>query len=112
MRKVIGTYENFLRGPYKGVLLVATTQDGNTKCYPITWSIVDYENEDSWTWFLRRLREVIGDIDELMFISKRAQSIKTNISTIYEKAQHGAYVWHVAQNVKNKFRCGDIIGAY
>ena len=37
MRKVIGIYETFLMG----VLLVATTQDGNNKCHPIAWGIVD-----------------------------------------------------------------------
>ena len=47
MRKVISIYETFLKGPYKGVLLVATTQDDNSKCYPIAWVIVDSKNEDS-----------------------------------------------------------------
>ncbi|KAL5564836.1 hypothetical protein UlMin_028000 [Ulmus minor] len=112
MRKVIGIDGTFLKGPYKGVLLVATAQDGNNKCYPIAWGIVDSENEDAWTWFLIRLREVIGDTDELVFISDRAQSIKTAVSTVYEKVQHSACAWHVAQNVRSKFRCGDIMGAY
>ena len=49
MRKVIDIDGTFLKGSYKGVLLVATTQDVNSKCYPIAWGIVDYENEDSWT---------------------------------------------------------------
>ena len=68
MRKVIGIDGTFLKGPYKGVLLVATAHDGNSKCYPITWGIVDSENEDSWTWFLTRLKEVIADTDDLVFV--------------------------------------------
>ena len=55
---------------------------------------------------------MIGDTDELVFISDRAQSIKKVISIVYEKAQHGAYAWHVAHNVKTRFRCGDMMGAY
>ena len=47
MRKVIDIDGTFLKGPYKGVLLVATTQDGNNKCYPIAWGIVDSENKDA-----------------------------------------------------------------
>ena len=31
---------------------------------------------------------------------------------LFNNAQHGAYAWHVAQNVKNKFKCGDIVGSY
>ncbi|KAL5565011.1 hypothetical protein UlMin_028175 [Ulmus minor] len=112
MRKVIGIDGKFLKGSYKGILLVATTQDDNSKCYSIAWGIVDSENEDSWTWFLTRLKEVIGDTNELVFILDRAQSIKNVISTVFNNAQHGACVWHVAQNVKNKFKCGDIMGSY
>ena len=92
MRKVIDIDGTFLKGPYKSVLLVNMAQDGNSKCYSNTWGIVDSENEDSWTWFLRRLREVIGDTDELVFISDKAQSIKKVISTVYEREQHDAYV--------------------
>ena len=96
MRKVIGIDETFLKGPYKGVMLVVTAQNGNNKCYPIAWDIIDSENEDAWTWFLTRLREVIGDKDELVFLSDRAQSIKVFVSTVYEKAQYDACAWHVA----------------
>ena len=87
MQKFIDIDGTFFKGPYKGVMLVATTQSGNSKCYPIARGIVDSENEDSWTWFLRRLKEVIGDRDELVFISDRAQSIKKAISIVYERAQ-------------------------
>ena len=55
---------------------------------------------------------MIGDTDELVFTSDRAQSIKKSIYIVYERAQHGACAWHVAQNVKSKFRCGDMMGAY
>ena len=72
MRKVIGIDEIFLKGPYKGVLLVATAQDGNSKCYLIAWGIVDSENYDSWTWFLTRTKEVIGDTDNLLFVLDKA----------------------------------------
>ena len=92
--------------------MIVTTQDGNNKYYPIAWGIVGSENEDAWNWFLTRLIEVIVDTNDLVFISDRAQSIKTVVSTVYEKAQHSACVWHVAQNVRSMFRCGDIMGAY
>ncbi|KAL5538059.1 hypothetical protein UlMin_046102 [Ulmus minor] len=35
MRKVVRIDVTFLKGQYRGVLLVATTQDGNWKCYPL-----------------------------------------------------------------------------
>ncbi|KAL5543618.1 hypothetical protein UlMin_007402 [Ulmus minor] len=96
MRKVVGIDGTFLKGQYRGVLLVATAQDGNGQCYPLAWGIVDSENEDAWSWFLTQLKEIIGDTDELALISDRAPSIKKAISTVFEKAHHGACAWHVA----------------
>ncbi|KAL5558190.1 hypothetical protein UlMin_034401 [Ulmus minor] len=90
MRKVVGIYGTFLKGQYRGVLLVATAQDGNGQYYPLAWGIVDSENEDAWTWFLTQLKEVIGDTDELALISDRVLSIKKAISIVFEKAHHGA----------------------
>ena len=58
------------------------------------------------------IHAVIGDTDELVFILDRAQSMKNVISTIFNNAQHGACAWHVAQNVKNKFKYENIMGSY
>ncbi|KAL5560742.1 hypothetical protein UlMin_036953 [Ulmus minor] len=90
MRKVVGIDGTFLKGQYR----------------------VDSENEDAWTWFLTQLKEIICDTDELALISDRAPSIKKAISIVFEKAHHGACAWHVAQNIKNKFKCADIMGSY
>ncbi|KAL5574599.1 hypothetical protein UlMin_016298 [Ulmus minor] len=77
-----------------------------------TFLKVGSENKDAWTWFLTQLKEVIGDTNELALISDRAPSIKKAISTIFEKAHHGACAWHVAQNIRNKFKCANIMGSY
>lgn len=113
MKKVIGIDGTFLKGPFKGVLSVAMTQYGNMKCYPIVWGIVDSENKEAWSWFLTRLKEVVGDNEELVFVSDRAHNIKNVVTTFYEKVHHGtSATWHVARNVKNKFKCEDIMGSY
>ena len=92
--------------------MVAMAQYGNGQCYPIAWGIIDSENEDAWTWFLSKLKEVIGDSDKLAFISDRALSIKKAISNVFHKSHHGACAWHVSQNVRNKFKCTYIMGSY
>ena len=47
-----------------------------------------------------------------MLISNRVLSIKKAISIVFEKAHHGVCAWHIAQNIKNKFKCTDIMGLY
>ncbi|XP_062112595.1 uncharacterized protein LOC133823755 [Humulus lupulus] len=43
MRKVIAVDGTWWKTKYKGVMLIATTQDGNFHQYPIAWAIVDSE---------------------------------------------------------------------
>ncbi|XP_075492536.1 uncharacterized protein LOC142530597 [Primulina tabacum] len=61
MRKVISVDGTFLKCKYRGCSLVATAQDGDFHQFPIAWAIVDSENDDSWTWFLQKLKEFIND---------------------------------------------------
>ncbi|GKV21601.1 hypothetical protein SLEP1_g31566 [Rubroshorea leprosula] len=52
---IFGVDGCFLKGICKGVLLSAVGRDGNNQMYPITWDVVEFENNDSWTWFRQRL---------------------------------------------------------
>ncbi|GKV00609.1 hypothetical protein SLEP1_g13276 [Rubroshorea leprosula] len=54
-RGIFGVDGCFLKGICKGVLLSAVGRDGNNQMYPITCAVVEYENNDSWTWFMQRL---------------------------------------------------------
>ena len=44
--------------------MVAIRKDGNDNIFPITYAIVEIENECSWTWFLGCLLDDIGHLDE------------------------------------------------
>ena len=43
----------------KGELLSAVGRDANNQIYPIAWAVVEYENKNSWGWFLGRLQKDI-----------------------------------------------------
>ncbi|PKI38534.1 hypothetical protein CRG98_041099 [Punica granatum] len=43
-----------------GQLLSAIRCDGNNQMFPIAWAIVEGKNQDSWTWFLKRLAAELG----------------------------------------------------
>jgi len=59
-RRVIGIDGCFLKGPLKGELLSAIGRDANNQIYPIAWAVVEYENKDSWNWFLGHLQKDIN----------------------------------------------------
>ena len=56
-RKVIGLDGCFLKGVCRGQLLSAIAKDGNGQMYPLAWAIVQVECKDTWSWFLRVLRD-------------------------------------------------------
>ncbi|KAL5561311.1 hypothetical protein UlMin_031058 [Ulmus minor] len=107
MRKVIGLDDTFLKSTCKGTFLVATCQDGNYNCYHIAWGVVDSERDESWSWFLLQLKDVIGELDGLVFISDRHPSIQKGVATVFPQVTYGACYWHVGQNLKNRFKSKD-----
>ncbi|XP_022869392.1 uncharacterized protein LOC111388813 [Olea europaea var. sylvestris] len=88
MRPVICVDDNHLKGPYKGTLLLVTAQDANKQIYQLAWGIVDAETNRSWMWFLSNLKDLIGDSDELVFVSDRKNSIENVIAHLFPRAHH------------------------
>ncbi|XP_075486260.1 uncharacterized protein LOC142525860 [Primulina tabacum] len=87
----------------RGCLLVATAQDGDFHQFHIAWTIVDSENDDSWTWFLLKLKEFINDDPNLIIISDKHISIINVVRTVYEHASHVHCSWHLSQNLKRVY---------
>jgi hypothetical protein len=65
-----------LIGKYRGTLLIAISCDANNKLVPLTFALVERENNDSWGWFLRLVWiYVVGPGREVGVISDRHQGI-------------------------------------
>ena len=60
-RPIIGLHRCFLKGIYGGQVLAAIGRDGNENMVPIAMAVVEAENMDSWTRFLKSLIDDIGD---------------------------------------------------
>ncbi|XP_010490047.1 PREDICTED: uncharacterized protein LOC104767762 [Camelina sativa] len=104
MRKVISIDGVHLKSKFKGTLLAASAHDGNFQLYPIAFAVVDSENDASWDWFLRYLKTIIHDENDLVFVSDRASSIATALSVNYELAHHGICTFHLQKNLETRFR--------
>lgn len=70
-RPVICIDGSFLKTKYGGQILSAIALDANDQLFPLAFAVVDTENNHSWTYFLRKLRETIGSPPDLCFISDR-----------------------------------------
>ena len=68
-RPLLGLDGCYLKGKYKGTLLVATTLDGNNGLLPVVYAVVESENGNSWDWFLENLKKGIEEnIPGLVFM--------------------------------------------
>ncbi|KAM6591714.1 hypothetical protein CsatA_014319 [Cannabis sativa] len=62
------------------------------------------ENHDSWKYFLQKLKEAIGEVENLVFVSDRHQSIEHAVEVIFPEACHCACYKHISMNVTHKFK--------
>ena len=72
----------------------------------------DSENDASWALFLTKLQEFVPNIDDLVFISDRHQSIEKEVCNVYKNAHHSYCMWHVEQNLKSLYICQDAIDLF
>ncbi|XP_074342313.1 uncharacterized protein LOC141679827 [Apium graveolens] len=55
-RPVISIDGTFLKGKYRGKILVAMGVDSNNHPYYLCYALVDEETHENWSWFLKLLR--------------------------------------------------------
>ncbi|XP_022897470.1 uncharacterized protein LOC111411142 [Olea europaea var. sylvestris] len=109
MRPVICVDGSHLKGQYKGTLLVAAVQDANLQIYPLAWSVVDGETNASWYWFFAKLKDVVDDSSQLVFVSDRKKSSKRAITRLFPLSHHGACIWHIEKNLIARYSNSNVI---
>ena len=71
---------------------------------PLTYGIVDTENDCSWTWFFQQSKNAFGEREKMCIVSDRNESIKKGVSIVYSTVPHFACIWHIWKNVCSNFR--------
>ncbi|XP_013589132.1 PREDICTED: uncharacterized protein LOC106297442 [Brassica oleracea var. oleracea] len=104
-----GTH-TFYETDVDGVLLVATTLDGDSNLYPIAFAVVDPENDRSWDWFFRQLKVVVPDERALAFVSDRNNSLCKALENVYPLSQRGICIHHLLNNVVTHYRGKGVVG--
>lgn len=99
----------FMYGKYKGTLLIATTQDGNSNILPIAFAIVESESTSSWGWFLRLIRQHVTQKQGICLISDRHAGIKAAVRDARNgwqppNAHHVYCIRHIASNFNHRFK--------
>ena len=59
---------------------------------------------NAWNFFFTKLKEAIGDRDDLAIILDRSEEIQSAIKKMYPNAHHGFYMQILMCNMKEKFK--------
>lgn len=89
----------FLTGTFKGCLMAATGINGGKGFFPLAFALVDSETIDNWEWFLRNLKEVVGDGRPITFLSDRHEGLLQGVPLVYPDGFHSFCYYHLTKNI-------------
>ncbi|KAL5583420.1 hypothetical protein UlMin_015862 [Ulmus minor] len=93
-----------MNGKYRGVLFTVVSHDANQQIFSLAFGIGDSENDASWIWFFRRLKENFGEIHGHVIISDHHRSINRAVNEVFPNVFHGLCIYHLLNNLKAKFK--------
>ncbi|XP_052874604.1 uncharacterized protein LOC128280483 [Gossypium arboreum] len=91
----------------KPILLIVVAQDGNGNVLPITFSIVESENSESWAYFIRNLRRHVVRQDNICIISDRSKSFVAAIRQLEVPWRSVYCIRHIALNFHDEYKNKD-----
>ncbi|CAL0324864.1 unnamed protein product [Lupinus luteus] len=101
----------FLTGKYAGTLLIASSQDGNRRVFPVAFAIVEGETKEACEWFFYDLKTYVTPQPNLCIISDRGTCLLgalRNEVLGWSSAQSVYCIRHVASNFNKEFRDSDM----
>nr|GEV53856.1 hypothetical protein [Tanacetum cinerariifolium] len=104
-RELLSLDGAFMRGKYPGQMLTVVGVDAINGIYPVAYSIMESENQYSWTWFLKCLGD---DFDlysnsNFTFITDRQKGLLPTLAKLFPSADHRAHRDLLINNVCEVF---------
>ncbi|XP_070009655.1 uncharacterized protein [Nicotiana sylvestris] len=107
-RPVVVVDGTFLKLAYRGIMLAASTMDAASIILPLTYAVVDLENDVSWKWFFEQFKLAYGERPNMCVVSDRSESILKATSIVYPGMLHYSCMWHIWTNIRGKFKKGHL----
>ncbi|XP_010463251.1 PREDICTED: uncharacterized protein LOC104743919 [Camelina sativa] len=102
-RPIIELDGSFLKWELKGEILAAVGRDADNRIYPIAWAIVRVEDNDSWAWFVEKLKKDLdlGLGSGLTVISDKQKGELNVVANLLPNAEHRHCSRHIYANWRN-----------
>ncbi|XP_024010589.1 uncharacterized protein LOC112086020 [Eutrema salsugineum] len=104
-RLIIGLDGAFMKWDNKGQMLAAIDRDGDNRIFPISWALVEVEDNPNWLWFVQLIKKDLDpeDGEELTIISDKHRGI---LNTVHEELPNAEYRMcsrHILENWKKTY---------
>ncbi|XP_019239836.1 PREDICTED: protein FAR1-RELATED SEQUENCE 4-like [Nicotiana attenuata] len=98
----------FLKSAYRGIMLTASTMDAAGTILPLSYAVVDSENDTSWKWFFEQFKLAYGERPNMCVVSDQNESILKATSIVYPSMPYYSCMWHIWTNIWAKFKKGHL----
>ena len=98
-----------LNGRFRGQLAAACAIDGHNWLFPVAYGVLETESEESWTWFLQNLRQVIGFPDGLVIHTDACKGLEIAVEKVFPQVEHRECMRHLAGNVNRAKHRGKLV---
>uniref|UniRef100_K3XQZ9 SWIM-type domain-containing protein n=1 Tax=Setaria italica TaxID=4555 RepID=K3XQZ9_SETIT len=113
-RPVILVDGTFLTGKYKGTLMMAVAVDPEQQLVPLAFALVESENNESWSWFMKLVRvHVLGPSRIVCMISDRHHGLLNCAKDHIDGFPPLVHRWctrHFAANMSRRQKSNRVIG--
>ncbi|XP_019196362.1 PREDICTED: uncharacterized protein LOC109190352 [Ipomoea nil] len=101
-RPIIGFDGCHLKAKTGGQILTAVGIDPNDSIFPLAYAIVEGENKESWTWFLKLLKKDLDLVNHsnLTLISDKQKGLIPAFEEVFPEAIHRFCVRHLYGNLR------------
>lgn len=93
-----------LNSKYQGNLFAATAADAEDGIFPVAFAVVDAEDEDNWTWFLRELKSAVPTSSQLTFVADFQNGLKQALADVFDKCYHSYCLQHLADKLNRELK--------
>jgi len=93
-----------LNGRWNGHLASAIAVDGHTWMYPMAFGFIASETEDNWTWFMRQLKQAIGEPPLLAICTDACKGLENSVQKVFPTAEQRECFFHLMKNFQKRFQ--------